>query len=60
MKGIDCIYTVRSRYDAGFVHLTNVDFSACVIERMAEQHGASCPEMTWEVGDMVRFHGDSP
>ena len=43
----------RDMYDAGFVHLTNLDFSASVIERMAEQHGASCPEMSWEVGDMM-------
>ena len=43
----------RDMYDAGFAHLTNLDFSAAVIERMAAQHGVECPEMTWMVGDMM-------
>lgn len=43
----------RDMYDSGFTQLTNLDFSAVVIDAMAAQHANCGPTMRWVVGDMM-------
>ncbi|CAL8345422.1 unnamed protein product [Merluccius merluccius] len=38
-------------YDAGYRHLTNIDYSSVCIDAMAARH-AHCPGMTWRQMDM--------
>lgn len=40
-------------YDDGYPHITNVDYSANVIARMAHRHSTSRPLMKWRVVDMT-------
>lgn len=40
-------------YDAGYPNIVNIDFSANVIERMAEKHAEQRPKMQWRVMDMT-------
>eukprot|EP01047_Picozoa_sp_COSAG01_P055691 COSAG01_NODE_6228_length_3779_cov_8.384783_2_plen_184_part_00 len=46
----------REMFDSGFIQLTNLDFSATVIERMAARHADCGPTMRWVVGDMMDMH----
>jgi 2-polyprenyl-3-methyl-5-hydroxy-6-metoxy-1,4-benzoquinol methylase len=36
-------------YDAGYVHITNIDFSEVVIQAMKERHQEKRPQMKWLV-----------
>ena len=40
-------------YDAGFIHITNIDFSEMVIEKMKQLHEHDRPGMKWVVQDMT-------
>ena len=40
-------------YDAGFIHITNIDFSEMVIEKMKQLHENDRPGMKWVVQDMT-------
>eukprot|EP00123_Amoebidium_parasiticum_P020266 comp46423_c0_seq1/m.47574 comp46423_c0_seq1/g.47574 ORF comp46423_c0_seq1/g.47574 comp46423_c0_seq1/m.47574 type:complete len:250 (-) comp46423_c0_seq1:143-892(-) len=42
----------RSMYDDGYPHITNLDFSAVVIAKMAARH-SDCKTMTWVEMDMT-------
>lgn len=39
-------------YKDGFIHITNMDYSPVVIQKMCERHQRSCPAMTWDVMDI--------
>jgi EEF1A lysine methyltransferase 4 len=43
----------RDIYNAGFHNITNIDYSAVVIEKMCALHSASCPVMKWIEMDMT-------
>lgn len=47
-------------YNDGFTHITNIDFSPVVIEKMATKH-ADLTEMSWHVMDIchLRFEPSS-
>ena len=47
----------RDMYDSGFTQLTNLDFSAVVIDAMAAQHANCGPTMRWVVGDTISGSG---
>uniref|UniRef100_A0A0E0KPL6 Methyltransferase type 11 domain-containing protein n=1 Tax=Oryza punctata TaxID=4537 RepID=A0A0E0KPL6_ORYPU len=40
-------------YDAGFRHITNVDFSRVLVADMLRRHARARPEMRWRVMDMT-------
>ncbi|KAJ3697307.1 hypothetical protein LUZ61_001012 [Rhynchospora tenuis] len=42
-------------YDAGFRHITNVDFSKVVISDMLRRYVRSRPEMKWRIMDMTNL-----
>ncbi|XXG50309.1 hypothetical protein AAC387_Pa02g4344 [Persea americana] len=42
-------------YDAGFRHLTNIDFSKVVVSDMLRRHVRSRAEMRWRVMDMTQM-----
>lgn len=42
-------------YDAGFRHLTNIDFSKVIVSDMLRRHVRSRPEMRWRVMDMTQM-----
>ncbi|KAL5999663.1 hypothetical protein ACLOJK_037948 [Asimina triloba] len=44
-------------YDAGFHHVTNIDFSKVVISDMLRRHVRERPEMRWRIMDMTNMHG---
>ncbi|KAJ7521159.1 hypothetical protein O6H91_19G040400 [Diphasiastrum complanatum] len=48
-------------YDAGFHHITNIDFCQAVIREMLHKHARSRPRMMWRVMDMtnMQFPGKS-
>lgn len=47
-------------YDAGYPHITNIDFSTAVIEEMRSKHSTTRPSMKWEVADMTTMRFESP
>lgn len=47
-------------YDAGYPHITNIDFSAVVIEKMKQKHTRDRPLMTWIVGDICNMRDQFP
>ncbi|XP_073013391.1 uncharacterized protein [Typha latifolia] len=42
-------------YDAGFKHITNVDFSKVIVSDMLRRYVRSRPEMRWRVMDMTEL-----
>lgn len=42
-------------YKAGFLNITNIDYSAVVIEKMAALYAESCPLMRWMEMDMTNL-----
>ncbi|KAL0966477.1 hypothetical protein UPYG_G00295740 [Umbra pygmaea] len=38
-------------YHAGYVSITNIDYSSVCIDTMSARHGANCPSMTWHQMD---------
>ncbi|KAG1691333.1 hypothetical protein DVH05_026997 [Phytophthora capsici] len=42
-------------YQAGFHHITNIDFSRVVIERMSAKYSEAMPQMKWIEADMTKL-----
>ncbi|KAI9915034.1 hypothetical protein PsorP6_007531 [Peronosclerospora sorghi] len=42
-------------YNAGFHHITNIDFSEVVIKRMSAKYSERMPEMLWLEADMTKL-----
>ncbi|CAI5724834.1 hypothetical protein KXD40_003456 [Peronospora effusa] len=42
-------------YNAGFHHITNIDFSKVVIERMSAKYSDEMPQMKWLEADMTKL-----
>jgi len=47
-------------YDAGYEHITNLDYSGVVIHRMRCLHSTARPSMTWLEGDMTKLSASFP
>jgi SAM-dependent methyltransferase len=46
-------------YDHGYHHITNIDYSPTVIEKMAAMHGTERPGMAWLEQDMTDLRFDT-